>query len=285
MIRRIAQTLTGLSLTIAGAGLVHAEMRLNLQQPETIIAHEIYHLHTVILVICVIIFVAVFGAMFYALWKHRKSVGHDAEQFHEHTIVEILWTVIPFLILVGMAIPATKTILAMKDTSGTQVGLIDAFTNYGRLVTPPIPVADLQVHQPDGGMFSFAQYRGKWVLVTVDSGACGDYCRRKLYLLRQIRLTQGMDRDRIERAWLIDDGLRPDARLAVEYEGTRQTGANGSALLAKLAALGASRDQIYVIDPLGNLMLTYDRDPDPNRMKQDLTRLVRLSGAWVPAKD
>ncbi len=160
-----------------------------------------------------------------------------------------------------------------------------SFTNYGRLVTPPIPVADLQVHQPDGGMFSFAQYRGKWVLVTVDSGACGDYCRRKLYLLRQIRLTQGMDRDRIERAWLIDDGLRPDARLAVEYEGTRQTGANGSALLAKLAALGASRDQIYVIDPLGNVMLIYDRDPDPNRMKQDLTRLVRLSGAWVPAKD
>jgi len=117
MIRRMAQILTSLWLAVAGAGLVHAEMRLNLQQPETVIAHEIYHLHMVILVICVIIFVVVFGAMFYALWKHRKSVGHKAEQFHEHTIVEILWTVIPFLILVGMAIPATKTILAMNDSS------------------------------------------------------------------------------------------------------------------------------------------------------------------------
>ena len=64
-----------------------------------------------------VIFVVVFGAMFYALWKHRKSVGHKAEQFHENTTVEIVWTVIPFIILIGMAYPATKTVLAMKDTS------------------------------------------------------------------------------------------------------------------------------------------------------------------------
>jgi len=117
MIRTIARSLTGLFLTAVGGGLAHAEMRLNLQQPETIIAHEIYELHTVILLICVVIFIVVFGAMFYALWKHRKSVGHRAEQFHENTTVEIIWTVIPFLILIGMAIPATKTVLAMKDTS------------------------------------------------------------------------------------------------------------------------------------------------------------------------
>jgi len=117
MIRTIARSLTGLFLTAVGGGLAHAEMRLNLQQPETIIAHEIYELHTVILLICVVIFIVVFGAMFYALWKHRKSVGHRAEQFHENTTVEIIWTVIPFLILIGMAIPATRTVLAMKDTS------------------------------------------------------------------------------------------------------------------------------------------------------------------------
>ncbi|HXX11933.1 MAG TPA: cytochrome c oxidase subunit II [Burkholderiales bacterium] len=117
MIRTIARSLTGLFLTVVGGGLAHAEMRLNLQQPETIIAHEIYELHTVILLICVVIFIVVFGAMFYALWKHRKSVGHRAEQFHENTTVEIIWTVIPFLILIGMAIPATRTVLAMKDTS------------------------------------------------------------------------------------------------------------------------------------------------------------------------
>jgi cytochrome c oxidase subunit 2 len=117
MIRTIAQTLATLSLFLASAGLAYAEMQLNLQPPETIIAREIYELHTVILIICVVIFVGVFGTMFYAMWKHRKSVGHKAEQFHENTTVEIVWTVVPFIILIGMAYPATKTVLAMKDTA------------------------------------------------------------------------------------------------------------------------------------------------------------------------
>jgi cytochrome c oxidase subunit II len=123
MIKTIAQTLTGLYLAIVGVGLAHADMRLNLQKPETIIAREIYALHTGILVICVIIFFVVFGIMFYALWRHRKSQGHRAEQFHENVAVEIFWTVIPFLILVGMALPATKTILAMKDRSGPDMSI------------------------------------------------------------------------------------------------------------------------------------------------------------------
>jgi cytochrome c oxidase subunit II len=121
MIRRIAQSLATLSLFLAGARLAYAEMELNLQPPETIIARQIYDLHTVILLICVVIFVVVFGAMFYALWKHRKSVGHKAEQFHENTTVEIVWTVVPFIILIGMAYPATKTVLAMKDTADSDM--------------------------------------------------------------------------------------------------------------------------------------------------------------------
>jgi cytochrome c oxidase subunit 2 len=121
MIRRIAQTLATLSLLLAGAGLLHAEMRLNLQPPETIIARDIYDLHTIILVICAVIFIGVFGTMFYAMWKHRKSVGHKAEQFHENTTVEIAWTVVPLIILVGMAYPATKTVLAMKDTASSDM--------------------------------------------------------------------------------------------------------------------------------------------------------------------
>ena len=121
MIRRIAQSLATLSLFLAGARLAYAAMELNLQPPETIIARDIYELHTVILIICVVIFIGVFGAMFYALWKHRKSVGHKAEQFHENTTVEIVWTVVPFIILIGMAYPATKTVLAMKDTADSDM--------------------------------------------------------------------------------------------------------------------------------------------------------------------
>ncbi len=89
----------------------------NLPQPESIIAREIYDLHTLIFVICLVIFVVVFGAMFYAIIMHRKAAGHKAEEFHENAAVEIAWTIVPFLILIGMAYPATKTIIAMKDTS------------------------------------------------------------------------------------------------------------------------------------------------------------------------
>ena len=89
----------------------------NLPPPETIIAREIYDLHTLIFIICCVIFVIVFGAMTYSIIMHRKSVGHKAAQFHENTTVEIVWTVIPFFILIGMAYPATKTVIAMKDTS------------------------------------------------------------------------------------------------------------------------------------------------------------------------
>jgi cytochrome c oxidase subunit 2 len=89
----------------------------NLQEPQTDIARQMYDLHTIVLVICLVIFVGVFGMMFYSMFAHRKSVGHKAAHFHENTTVEIIWTVIPFFILIGMAWPATKTVLAMRDAS------------------------------------------------------------------------------------------------------------------------------------------------------------------------
>jgi len=92
-------------------------MRFNLQDQKTALGHAVYDLHNAIVVICLIIFIVVFGLMFYSIWKHRKSVGHQAAHFHENTTVEVLWTVIPFLILLGMAYPATKTLLAQRDTS------------------------------------------------------------------------------------------------------------------------------------------------------------------------
>jgi len=101
----------------AQAATYEPTSKFNLQPPVTEIASQIYDLHTLILAICAVIFFAVFGAMFYAIIKHRKSVGHAPAQFHENTTVEIVWTVVPFLILILMAWPATKTVIAMKDTS------------------------------------------------------------------------------------------------------------------------------------------------------------------------
>ena len=98
-------------------GAAFAARDMNLQPPVTPIASQIFDLHLLITGICAVIFVLVFSVMFYSIFAHRKSKGHQAAQFHENTVVEVVWTVIPFLILLGMAFPATKTILAMKDTS------------------------------------------------------------------------------------------------------------------------------------------------------------------------
>ncbi len=103
------------------AGLAQAEMRLNLQEPITELGQKVYDLHLLMTIVCGVIFVAVFGVMFWSVFVHRKSAGHKAATFHESTTVEILWTIVPVFILLGMAWPATKTILAMRDTSNPDI--------------------------------------------------------------------------------------------------------------------------------------------------------------------
>jgi len=95
--------------------------QLNLPEPITRIAAEQIWLHWFMMIICLVIFIAVFGVMFYSIWKHRKSVGHKAANFHDSTTVEIAWTVIPFLIVIGMALPATKVLVASKDTTNADL--------------------------------------------------------------------------------------------------------------------------------------------------------------------
>lgn len=95
--------------------------QLNLPPPVTRIAQEQYFLHTMMLVICVVIFVAVFAVMFYSIWKHRKSQGAKAANFHESATVEVVWTVIPFIIVILMALPATKVLVAQKDTTNAEL--------------------------------------------------------------------------------------------------------------------------------------------------------------------
>jgi len=97
------------------------QSKYNLPTPVTGIGSQIYDMHTLMLVICLVIFVAVFGVMFWAILSHRKSRGAIAANFHENTSVEIAWTIIPVFILLGMAWPATKTVLAMKDTSNPDI--------------------------------------------------------------------------------------------------------------------------------------------------------------------
>jgi len=114
--RKAVHALAGV-LPLLWAGVALGEWRLGLQDQKTALGHAVSNLHNVISLICLLIFIGVFGVMFYAIWKHRKSVGHQAAQFHEHTTVEVIWTAIPFTILLIMAWPATKTLVEQRDSA------------------------------------------------------------------------------------------------------------------------------------------------------------------------
>jgi hypothetical protein len=131
-------------------------------------------------------------------------------------------------------------------------------SNYGELL-PPAPVPGLEA------------LRGKWVLVMFDAAACDAPCERKLYFMRQVRRAQGKDMGRVERLWEITDGAKPRAEILPGIEGTHFTA------IPEKDFPGRAVDHIYLVDPVGNLMMRFPRDPDPSKMIKDLQRLLRYS--------
>lgn len=141
-------------------------------------------------------------------------------------------------------------------------------SNYGDLLSPyPLNHAIL------------APLKGKWTLVQFDSGACDDYCERKHYLMRQVRKAQGKHQDRVERLWLVKDAAAPGRKLLEAIAGTRIEHAASHSLAEQFLAQGQGTlaEHIYLIDPLGNLMMRFPRDPDPKAMIKDLQRLLKTS--------
>ena len=136
--------------------------------------------------------------------------------------------------------------------------------NYGTLLAPR-PVA-----LPLPGAL-----KGKWVLVQFDGGACDAWCERKHYFMRQVRRAQGREMQRVARLWLLTDAVQPRPELLAAIEGT--IAMPGGALAAEFPAEGAVTDHIYLLDPLGNLMMRFPRDPDPSRVIKDLQRLLKVS--------
>lgn len=149
-----------------------------------------------------------------------------------------------------------------------------SFVNHGELVSQTQPEPPAATDPLQGTLKAL---EGKWVLATVDSGRCNEACRTKLYYLRQIRLTQGKEMDRIERLWMISDGDTPDATMMKEFAGMRVVPAGDSAWVRKLPATATVSDYIFIIDPLGNVVLRYPVGFNPTGMKKDLSRLIRAS--------
>lgn len=148
-------------------------------------------------------------------------------------------------------------------------------TNYGELL-PLKQLSDVALTTPEGERSSLAALRGKWLMVQFNDSRCDEACERKLYNVRQSRTAQGKYMDRIERVWFVLDGQAPTAPPAL-YEGSYIGQEVPPAFRAQFPATGDISQHIYLVDPLGNLMLRFPPDPEPHRIIKDLQRLLRVS--------
>ena len=153
-------------------------------------------------------------------------------------------------------------------------------TNYGDLIDPrAYPIPELGLTALDGKSATLDQFKGKWILLQVNGADCQKACADKLYYMRQLRLTQGKEMERVERVWLVTDKEPLETVLMRQYEGTNILRVDAEKLAAWLpvdAGTGAA-DHFYMIDPLGNLMMRFPKDADANKIKKDLSKLLRAS--------
>jgi cytochrome oxidase Cu insertion factor (SCO1/SenC/PrrC family) len=152
----------------------------------------------------------------------------------------------------------------------------DKSINYGELMTVA-QLPDPALQTLDSKPAKLSELRGKWLLLTVDGGACAESCGQKLHTMRQVRLVQGKHMGRVERVMLVDDADALNPERKTEDADMHFLRAQNSELLRQLPGQTAQRDHIYLIDPLGNLVLRYPLNPDPRKMIKDLTRLLTVS--------
>lgn len=155
-----------------------------------------------------------------------------------------------------------------------------ARTNYGALLDPRAHAAPpLGITTLDGRPAALDALKGKWILLQVAQSECAPPCRTRLHDMRQLRLAQGKDKERVERVWLITDREPLETLLMREYDGTHMLRADAAALNAWLPADAGTvpTDHLYLIDPLGNLMMRFPKDADPNKIKKDLAKLLKVS--------
>ena len=160
--------------------------------------------------------------------------------------------------------------------------------NFGDLITPPRDMPAVQVLGVDGQPVALQSLRGQWLLVTVAGGACDATCEQNLYFQRQLRETQGKEKDRIDRVWLVsDDAPLPDRLRPALHQATVLRVAPAVLQAWLQPAQGQSLpDHIYVVDPMGNWMLRFPPHMDvqiASKAKRDLERLLRASNAWDTA--
>jgi cytochrome oxidase Cu insertion factor (SCO1/SenC/PrrC family) len=155
-----------------------------------------------------------------------------------------------------------------------------ARTNYGTLLDPrQYPIPDLHSVLQGGAAQGLDAYKGKWIMLQVSGSDCQAACQHALFAMRQLRLMQGKEMDRIERVLLVPDQQPMETTLIREYDGMHILRVDAAALNAWLPAEPGTtvQDRLYLIDPLGNLMMRYPVDAEPAKVKKDLTKLLTAS--------
>jgi cytochrome oxidase Cu insertion factor (SCO1/SenC/PrrC family) len=152
--------------------------------------------------------------------------------------------------------------------------------NYGTLVDPrSYPIPPLASTTLDGRPEGLDKYKGKWIMLKVGGGECAQACQKQLFTMRQERLMQGKEMDRVERVWLVTDRQPLETILIREYDGMHMLHADPAAVAKWLPVDPGTKaeDHIYLIDPLGNLMMRFPADPDPRKMYKDVNKLLKAS--------
>ncbi len=153
-------------------------------------------------------------------------------------------------------------------------------TNYGTLLDPrEFPIPALASTTLDGKPATLQHMKGKWLMVKVGAGECPQACKDQLVAMRQLRLMTNKDRERIERVWLVTDEQPLDTMLMKVVDGTRMLRVKPAAVEGWLPVEQGSKldDHIYLIDPLGNLMMRFPKNPDPAKVKKDLGKVLKAS--------
>ena len=183
------------------------------------------------------------------------------------------WTLILLVIVCAAPILISYfTYYVIKPTGGT--------TSYGTLIEPQRAIpASLTVTDDDGHTVPLASLTGRWLMISVDGGACDEACAQKLYFMRQVRATQGTERERIVTVWLRTDDTPVAQLLKTAYPDTRMLRADPAALAQWLLATDSTSDtdHIFLVDPHGHLMMRFPAHPDPSKIKGDVTKLLKWS--------
>jgi cytochrome oxidase Cu insertion factor (SCO1/SenC/PrrC family) len=183
------------------------------------------------------------------------------------------WVLLALGLLCAAPIIASYlTYYVIKPKGGT--------TNYGALIEPQRPIADTLIVKDEAGKpMPLASLRGRWLMISVDRSACDKACATKLYFMRQIRAAQGGERERVLTVWLRTDADTVPDVIERAYPDTLKFVADPAALSAWLPSEAGTTDidHIYLVDPNGNLMMRFPKNPDPNKIKSDVTKLLKWS--------